>query len=130
MSVSNICNRTTRLTVLVGTLLLVTACGARRGPDRAAADDFSVVVENQNYLDVVVFAFRDLSSTRLGSVSGLSSATLRIPGHLVVLGEIRLLVDPIGSPVAYLTDEIMVSPGDVITLRVASVVRMSSWSVR
>ena len=126
MSVGKLCARVAIL-AFVATLV---SCAAGPGTERVGPSDVRLEVDNQNYLDVVVFGLQDHTTTRIGSVTGLSSATFTIPHRLLVLGRVRLLVDPVGSPVAYLTDEVMVNPGDILELRVASVIRMSSWSVR
>lgn len=112
----------------------LSACAGRSAstPFADGGEDYDIPVEvdNHNYLDIVVFALQGEATTRLGSVSGLSSSSLNVPGQLVVLGRIRLLVDPVGSREAYLTEDIMVNPGDVVVLQVGSAIRQSSWSVR
>ncbi|NIQ53638.1 MAG: hypothetical protein GWM92_09960, partial [Gemmatimonadetes bacterium] len=94
--------------------ILASACAGRQPPspfDAGRGDgEIRVEVDNDNYLDVAVFAMHDQAATRLGTVSGLSSATLSVPGQWVVMGRLRLLVDPIGSAEAYLTEDIPVSP--------------------
>ena len=126
MFVTKLC---ARATVLAFVAMLV-SCASAPDTGRVGPQDIRLEVDNGNYLDVVVFGLQDHTTTRIGSVTGLSSATFLIPDRLLVLGRIRILVDPVGSPVAYLTDEIMVNPGDVVELYVAGVIRMSSWSVR
>lgn len=113
---------------------VLSACAGRRAstPFAGGGEDYDIPVEvdNHNYLDIVVFAMQGEATNRLGSVTGLSSRSLTVPGQLVVAGRIRLLVDPVGSREAYLTEDIMVNPGDVVVLQVGSVIRQSSWSVR
>jgi hypothetical protein len=110
------------------------ACAARAPSPFAEAtreEEIRVEVRNDNYLDVTVYVMRDGMSYRLGDVTGSSSATLEIPPSQVLAAMgVRLLVNPIGSRGAYLSEPIMAGPGDTITLRVASVLRMSSWSMR
>lgn len=119
---------------LASTVFVFGACAARAPSPFAEStreEEIRVEVRNDNYLDVTVYVMRDGMSYRLGDVTGSSSATLEIPPSqvLAALG-IRLLVNPIGSRGAYLSEPIMANPGDTIALRVASVLRMSSWSVR
>lgn len=118
--------------LLAGALL--SACAGRSAPSRFAggreAGQIRLEVDNRNYSDVVVFGLQGATAIRLGSVTGLTSKTLAVPDHLVVAGQLRLLVDPIGSAAAYLSDEIMVNPGDVVVLHVGSLIRQSSWLVR
>lgn len=114
--------------------LLLSACAGRSLPSPFGggreAEDITLEVENRNYLDVVVFGMQDATAIRLGSVTGLTARTLSVPDHLVVAGQLRLLVDPVGSPEAYLSDDIMVNPGDVVVLHVGSVIRQSTWTIR
>jgi hypothetical protein len=115
---------------LAGLMIDAAAC-ATHHPSAAAPppEPVEVTVNNSNYLDVDVFAVRGTSRARIGSVTGLSSATLLVPVHLAADGNVQLLVDPIGSNATYLTDRIAVSPGQQIELTVAPVLRMSSYSV-
>jgi len=88
-----------------------------------------VTVNNSNYLDVDVFAVRGTTRSRVGSVTGLSSATFSLPTHYAPDGSLQLLVDPIGSSATYLTDKIALGPGQHLELTVAAILRMSSYSV-
>jgi hypothetical protein len=115
-------------------VLVLGGCGGRsRSPFRAGGGDEAIRVEvrNDNFLDVTVYVLPDGVSHRIGDVTGSSSATLDVPARLIFAAtSMRLLVNPIGSREAYLSEEIPVSPGDLIRLNVASQIRMSSWSVR
>lgn len=110
-----------------------TGC-ARRSPfDGAGPGDepIQLEVENHNFLDVVVFAMPDGIWRRLGTVTGTSTTTLEVPGTIASrAGGFRLLVDPVGSQAAYLTEPIYASPRDIVVLQVGSVIRMSSWYLR
>jgi len=88
-----------------------------------------VIVNNSNYMDVDVFAVRGTTRARVGSVTGLSSATFRVPTHYAPDGSLQLLVDPIGSNATYVTDKIAVGPGQHLELTIAAILRMSSYSV-
>jgi hypothetical protein len=112
--------------------LMIDAAGcATHHPSAAAAppEPVEVTVNNSNYLDVDVFAVRGSSRSRIGSVTGLSSATFLVPANRAADGNLQLLVDPIGSNATYLTDKISVSPGQHVELTVTAVLRMSSYSV-
>ncbi len=100
------------------------ASGAAPPPERMI-----VTVKNSNWMDVNVFAVRGTTRSRVGSVTGLSTATFRVPREYAPDGNLQLLVDPIGSDATYLTDKIAVNPGQRIELTVTSVLRMSSFSV-
>ena len=115
---------------LAGLMIDATAC-ATKHPSGAAPppDRVTVTVKNSNWLDVVVFAVRGTTRSRVGSVTGLSSATFHVPAHYAPDGNLQLLVDPIGSDATYLTDRIAVNPGQHVELTVTSILRMSSFSV-
>ena len=119
--------------IIAGLAVLVldaTACAPRhRSPAAAPPEPVEVTVNNSNYLDVDVFAVRGTSRSRIGSVTGLSSATFQVPAHYAPDGNLQLLVDPIGSDATYLTDKIAVSHGQHIELTVTAVLRMSSYAV-
>lgn len=105
---------------------------ARRPRDEApAAEEVTVEVENNHFLDVVVHVSADGFRTRLGSVTGKTGTTLFVPGRYTAAGRgFELDVDPVGSTAGYRTGVIDANPGDVVVLNVASVLRMSSWYLR
>ena len=118
------------IAALAGLAIDAAAC-SRHHPSAAAPppEPVVVIVTNSNYLDVDVFAVRGTSRSRVGSVTGLSSATFSLPAHYAPDGNLQLLVDPIGSNATYLTDKIAMGPGQHIELTVAAILRMSSYSV-
>lgn len=125
------------LAVLVTGALVASACADRRTPDwtgvRAEEELVSVSVTSHHFLDVVVYANRNGSWQRLGTVTGLGSASLDVPPGLVSPpGQFRLRVHPIGASERrdYVSEVIIANPGDVIELTVASNLRMSSWFLR
>ena len=116
----------------VSGIALLAACGptvSRNAMSARAAADVFVIVTNQNWLDVDVFAVRGASRMRIGQVGGNGSARLRIPSNAIVGGQVQLLVDPIGSNDRYLTEVISVEPDQRVQLTVASAMRMSSYAV-
>jgi hypothetical protein len=104
-----------------------------RGTRASEAAPVQVDVRNLNYADVTIHASRDGAWHRIGQVTGNSNEMLEVPeGVGSPAGYLRLRVHAIGSPDAtdFVTDGIMASRGDIVELRVAPVLRMSSWSVR
>ena len=115
---------------LAGLVIDTAACAPHHASAAAAPPEpVEVTVNNSNYLDVDVFAVRGSSRSRIGSVTGLSSATFLLPVHHAADGNLQLLVDPIGSNATYLTDKIAVNPGQHVELTVTAVLRMSSYAV-
>lgn len=115
---------------LAGLVIDTAACAPHHGSAAPPPPEpVEVTVNNSNYLDVDVFAVRGTSRSRIGSVTGLSSATFLLPVHYAADGNLQLLVDPIGSNATYLTDKIAVNPGQHVELTVTAVLRMSSYAV-
>jgi len=118
------------ITCLACLTIEAAACASHHANAAAAPPErMVVVVNNSNYLDVDVFAVRGTTRSRVGSVTGLSSATFRVPTHFAPDGSLQLLVDPIGSNATYVTDKIAVGPGQHLEITVAAILRMSSYSV-
>lgn len=117
--------------LLAGSLIDIAACAGR--PPAATGVSLAaptlVTVRNDNWLDAVVYAVRGASRVRLGTVAGLSSATLKAPSSYAPDGTFQLLVDPIGSSSVYMTDGFVVSPGQRVELSIAPSLRMSSVAV-
>ena len=89
-----------------------------------------VTVQNDNWLDVVVYVVNGSARARVGTVSGLSRATFRVQGGVISTSSARLLIDPIGTSRGYLTEAINVMPGQRIELRVGSQLSLSTVSTR
>ena len=126
---------------LVACLMTATACGGGeslsvpnfRGSPAFRTETVLLDVDNHNYADVVVYGSRGGSWQRIGGVTGNTSGTFEVPDQLTAAApSLRFRVHAIGSSDAtdFVTDPIFVSGNAVVVLRVASVLRMSSWSVR
>jgi hypothetical protein len=110
-------------------LLGASACGPPRQPGDspdAQAEGATLVVQNQSWLDMNVYVLEGASAAsrrRLGSVTGNSTGTLRIPGSAVGLGRpLRFVVDPVGSARTASSYEIQVRPGERVTITIPSTV--------
>lgn len=89
-----------------------------------------VQVVNQNFNDVDVYAISGTRTTRLGTVFGNSTETFPVERWRVDgTGDLRLLADPIGSSYAYLSDQVIASPGDTVQLQVSADLGMSTVTV-
>jgi hypothetical protein len=94
------------------------AVRVERGDDSTKV---TVRVENQGFADVNVYAIPTSGGvrTRLGTVSGHSTEILQVPPQLLFgISELQFLADPIGGAEASLSDKVMVSPGDEVTLMI------------
>ncbi len=78
-----------------------------------------VVVDNQAFLDMTIYVFEGARRVRLGMATGHSQTKFTLPKYLVrSITPIRFQADPIGSDRAPISNEITVSPGDEVTLRI------------
>lgn len=78
-----------------------------------------LVVDNQSFPDMTIYALEGGRRVRLGLAGGNSQTKFTLPKYLVrSLTSIRFQADPIGSARAPVSDEIVVSPGDQVTLRI------------
>ncbi|SRR5712692_894946 len=92
----------------------------------------TVYVQNDNWLDVVIYVVRGGSQFRLGQVSSLTMAKFELPAAAIgATGDVAILASPIGgSRYPYLTDNIMIAPGHtIIALRVDNIIDHSSVTV-
>jgi len=127
-------SRKMMLPVIAGMAVLFASCASSRGVQvgSSAVDRaLPVQVQNDNTSDVDVYVMSGGQVNRLGTVTALSSDTLKIPATAVTRGtNLRLLADPIGATGAYLSDPILVSSGDVLVFRVASQLALSTVTTR
>ena len=87
-------------------------------------------VENRSWHDVRVYALRGSTGYRLGTVPALGSARFSVSiGVLGASHDMRLELDPIGSRERYVTDRIVVSPGQHVDFRIGVRLPLSSWFV-
>ena len=109
-----------------------TGCAAKRSGQvgLANADAPSVTVQNDNWLDVAVYLVRGASRFRIGTVRSTSTETFRLPAGAHSGGSpLRIMADPIGASQRYLTDPVVLAPGQRLELRVASPINVSSFAV-
>lgn len=94
------------------------ACAYRRNP-AGAQDETTLLVDNQAVLDMNIYVLRGSERIRLGTAGGLKTTLLRIPPQLIFgATALRFLADPVGSNRTPVSDEIIVSAGDQVTLRI------------
>lgn len=129
------------LLVLAGSLAVVplVACASRgqlSEEDEAIAaalesDSVYVTVKNQYRLDVNVYALYGGGSSRqfLGIVTSWNSRDFGVRGALAVSTRFRIAADPIGSNQNYVTEEILVRMGDVVTVTVLDPLAQSYYTV-
>ncbi len=90
--------------------------GPWAGSVSRASDEVEIVVQNLNFSQATVYAFRGGDVRRLGIVAGKSEATFRTPWHM---SDIRLRVKLLAGS-GFLTERIAVSPGEILELIIPS----------
>lgn len=105
--------------------LLAASLAALAGCNRPVETDIDpnaptfLVVENQAFPDMTIYVLEGGRRVRLGTVTGNSTNRFTLPKYLIrTLTSLRFQADPIGSNRAPVSDEITVSPGDQVTLRI------------
>lgn len=96
----------------------------------ARAAEIALNVTNHNYLDVVIYVLHDGQQTRVGTVTGSSSAVFYLQAWLVGQAhEVRLYGAPIGSTARASTETLIVQPGQIIEWTLETDLRRSSVAV-
>jgi hypothetical protein len=114
--------------------LVVGACGVADSGARSAPaprmERATVHVTNNNWSDVRIFAVYQGQRVRLGTVTSMGSQVLRIPQTMVrAAGNIRLLVDPIGSNDTFVSEPLHIRPGQQVEFTVQNHIAISTVSV-
>lgn len=128
-------NASRALVAVLSIALLAGACAHGRNVPALAGSGqnqkATVEVINNGYTDVVVYAVRHGARMRLGMVTGLSRARLRIPKAALAGGTgLQLLADPIGSNDRFFTTPIYLMPGQNLELMLQENLAISSFSIR
>ena len=92
------------------------ASGGKPAPERLRT---SVEVDNQAVLDMTVYVLRGGQRVRLGLATGLSKSTFIIPQGLIFgTTSLRFLADPVGARATPVSEEISVTEGETVVLRI------------
>jgi hypothetical protein len=108
------------LTIVLAALSLA-GCGGRHQPDSGIIPDDPTVltVENDNFYDMRIYVHRGSQRLRVGTANGKSTTPFKLSKTLVVgVMSLRFEAVPIGGRGASISEEIPVSPGDSITMRI------------
>ena len=115
-----------RLALPVMLLALVAACAPRSRSNRPPVSNppANVRITNQSWLDMNVYVLRSSQRIRLGTVGANQTQRFTLPSNLVFgATPLRFLADPIGSSRTAQSFEIVVSPGDEVSLTIPPGVR-------
>ena len=128
--------RVTRALVLFAAVAgLTIGCARHQVEDDAEPEEdlyapTPLTVENNNWLDVVIFVFHDGELSRVGTVTAASSTNFFLPSWMIGQSRnIRLLADPIGSDASARTETLHIQPGQFIEWRLESQLARSTVAV-
>jgi hypothetical protein len=123
-------------TLVLGAVVLLGfgagACATGGGSGRyiaTRAEGATLEVHNDHLQDVNIYAVRAGTRFRLGTVLSNTTETFTVPPAMLMPGDFRLLADPIGSARTFLTDPLLVQPGQVIEFNVQNYLNLSTYSV-
>jgi hypothetical protein len=104
---------------LLGLIALI-GCAGKSKTNQPEPDQAAVLqVENRGFADMVIYAVSGSQRFRLGLATGNSTKSFTIPPSLVRIGgPLRFLADPVGGTRTPVSDEMVVQPGDVVTLTI------------
>ncbi len=128
--------RTHRLRLITVLLLAATSVGCgKKDPDspfrRRLDTPVRVTVDNNNFLDVTVYAVAGGVSIRLGDVTGKSEESFTIdPRRASMIAGLQLMVDPLGSNRSYLSPLVYPGRGETVLLSVGANLDQSFVTLR
>ena len=121
------------LTLTVAALVAVPAAAAQTASEErsetpaAVSQRTTVRVVNNNWHDIRVYAVRGGYRRRLGTVTSLTSSVLTLPPtFLIQTNDLRLIADPIGRRGAFVSEPLVVNPGDVVEWRLWNHIELSN----
>lgn len=94
------------------------ACASGGGSGNSESEPTYVVVDNRSRFDMTIYVVRDSGQrVRIGRATSNSTARLRIPSDLMFgLTSLRFLADPLAGSGEPISNEIVIQPGEEITL--------------
>jgi hypothetical protein len=105
---------------LIAALAASAGCSKRNGASAATEEPATtLLVENSSSFEMTIYVLRGAERVRLGTARASMDSRLRLPRGLVFgATPLRFQADPIGSPRTPISQEILVRPGDEVTLRI------------
>ena len=111
--------------------LLTTACSTATYPTREAARrnaTTQITVANNNWSDMTVYALRNGSRLRMGTVVSNTRERFTLPpGFDLRSGDVRLMADPVGSNEVFVSEPMSVAPGSNLVWKIENHVELSSY---
>jgi hypothetical protein len=118
--------------LLLPALVLVAAFGCvKHSVIQEEPEVITIVVSNNNPLDITVYAVNQSMRIRLGTVSTASTQRFTLPLHQISpTGELQLLADPVGSRRTTTSELIHVFGGQAIEWTLQADLRQSTLTIR
>jgi hypothetical protein len=120
--------------VIASLLLSVVTDGCHRGgfanTPAGTQGAVGLVVQNQNFYDMDLYIVSEGLSTRIGDVSGNSTARFTLDPSFFPTSELRVIGTPVGGNGRASSGPLTVAPGQTITFTIGAVLRQSSAIVR
>jgi len=107
--------------VLSALAALALACGGGSPPaDGAAPEQRTVLrVENDNFSDMRIYVWRNSQRIRIGVANAKSVTSITLNRTIVpAIQTLRFEADPIGGRASAVSEQITVTPGEEIVLRI------------
>lgn len=118
--------------LVLGIAVLGGGCASGGGAERASdrPETATVQVQNHNWSDMHLYVFAGGQRFSLGLVTSNTDRGFELPrSALSSARNMIFIADPIGSVVAYVSDEVYVQPGDRVELTLQNNLAHSSISV-
>ena len=96
----------------------------------ASTDAVTVAVQNSNWQDVDVYALRNGQRIRLGNVTATRTGVFTLDRSLALSPDLRILIHPLAAPRDFVSQRLVVSPGDVVEVTVMNALNQSSVVIR
>lgn len=117
-----------------GSLLLALAVGCHRAGfanvPEGTQGSVGLVVQNQNFYDMDVYVVSQGIATRVGDVTGNTTARFRLDPSFFPSTELRIVATPVGGNGRAFSGPLNVGPGQSIVFTIAPVLRQSTATVR
>jgi hypothetical protein len=126
-----------RLSSIVASIAVVAtfaACAPNQAPASAPGvggpASARVEVQNNNWSDMTIWAYRDGLRVRLGTVTSMATQVFNLPRTIAsAAGSIRLVASPLASNTQHTTPAVTIWPGQTIEFRIENQIGISTVSV-
>ncbi|HKW49630.1 MAG TPA: hypothetical protein VJN70_19390 [Gemmatimonadaceae bacterium] len=123
-----------RIVAVTALLVSLVTAGCHRGGFTNAPEgtqgSVGLVVQNHNFYDTDVYVVSEGLATRIGEVTGNSTAHFVLDPSFFPSKELRIVATPIGGNGRATSGPQSVSPGQTIDFTIAPVLRQSSATIR